>query len=90
MRHTKTQELTTAKATSQAASRVRQVMAGELITANSRGSWDLDTDTHLVITTVSFPLKHPGALDARAALNRLPGVRTVSIGAGYLTVTRER
>lgn len=89
MRHTKT-ELTTAKATSQAAGRVRQVMAGELITANSRGSWDLDTDTHLVITTVSFPPKHPGALDARAALSRLSGVRAVTIGAGYLTVTRER
>lgn len=88
MRHTA--ELTTTKATSQAAGRVRQVMAGELITANSRGSWDLDADTHLVITTVSFPPKHPGALDARAALTRLPGVRAVVIGAGYLTVTRER
>jgi hypothetical protein len=53
MRHTKT-ELTTAKATSQAAGRVRQVMAGEIVTANSRGSWDLDTDTHLVVTTISF------------------------------------
>jgi hypothetical protein len=89
MRHTKT-ELTTAKATSQAAGRVRQVMAGEIITASSSGSWDLDTDTHLVITTVSFPPKHPGALDACAALGRLSGVRSVTIGAGYLTVTRER
>ena len=85
----KTKTLTIPRATSQAASRVRQVMAGEVITASSHGSWDLDTDTHLVVTTVSFPPTHPGALDARAALMRMPAVREVKIGAGYMTVVRE-
>ncbi len=84
----KTKTLTIPTATSQAASRVRQVMAGEIVTASSRGSWDLDTDTHLIVTTVSFPPAHPGALDARAALMRLPAVRSVKIGAGYMTVVR--
>ncbi len=84
----KTKTLTTARATSQAAARVRQLMAGEIVTASSRGSWDLDTDTHLVVTTVTYPPTHPAALDARAALLRMTGVRDVKISAGYITVER--
>lgn len=86
----KTKTLTTSQATSQAAARVRNLMAGEVITVNSRGSWDMDTDTHLVITTISYPPMHPAALDARAALRRMAGVRDVVVGNGYITVTREK
>ena len=84
--------LTTSKATSQAASRVRQLMAGALITAQSRASWDLATDTQLVVTTVTYPAELSArAVDARAALMRMAGVRKVEISgaAGYMTITRE-
>lgn len=90
MRHTETQELTTTKATSQAAGRVRRLMPGAMVNIVSRGSWDLATDTHLVITSVMYPPAHPAAVDARAALRTLPGVRSVECGTGYMTVTRER
>lgn len=86
----KTKTLTTAQATNQAASKVRRLMAGSMVTAQSRGSWDLSTDTALVITTITFPPTHPAALDARAALRVMPGVRSVRMDEGYITITRER
>lgn len=83
--------LTKTKATSQAASRVRQVMAGALVTASTRESFDLAAGKRLMITSVTFPPTHPAAVDARAALNRLPGVRSVDMGSGtgYATIVRE-
>lgn len=86
----KTKSLSLPTATSQAVSRVRRLMAGELVTANSRGDWDLATDTQLVITYVTYPPKHPAAVDARAALMTMPGVREVRIAAGHMTIVRER
>lgn len=86
----KSKGLTLTTATSQAARRVREVMAGELITAKSRGSWDLATDTRLMITDVTFPAGDRRALDARAALMRMKGVRDVQINStGYMTIVRE-
>ena len=90
MTKTASKPLTTAKATSQAAARVRNVMAGEIVTATTRGSWDLVADVALVVTTVTFPPSHPAALDARAALMRMAGVRRVDIANGYMTIVRER
>lgn len=86
----KSKGLTQSTATSQAASRVRAVMAGELITARTRGSWDLVTDKRLFITDVTFPAGDRRALDARAALMRMKGVRDVQINStGYMTIVRE-
>lgn len=65
-------------------------MAGQMVNASSRGSWDPTTNTDLIITSVSFPPTHPGAVDARAALRTLPGVREVRMDAGYITIVRER
>jgi hypothetical protein len=83
--------LTKTKATSQAASRVRQVMAGALVTVDTRQSWDIATNTNLMITYVTYPPRHPAAVDARAALMRMTGVRKVEISAttGYMTIVRE-
>lgn len=86
----KTRILTQSAATSQAASRVRQVMAGAMVTARTRGDWDRDTDTLLYVTSVTYPVGHPCAVDARAALMRMPGVRRVESAPGYMTVIRER
>lgn len=86
----KSKGLTQSTATSQAAGRVRAVMAGELITARTRGSWDLEADKRLFITDVTFPAGDRRALDARAALMRLKGVRDVQINSiGYMTIVRE-
>ena len=47
--------LTIQKATSQARRHVDKLMPGVLATVESRLSHDLETDTPLVITTVTFP-----------------------------------
>lgn len=85
----KNKGLTRAAATTQAAGRVRQLMPGELVTVQTRGSWDLATNTPLMITTITYPPSHPAALDARAALMRLKGVRDVEISNGYMSIVRE-
>lgn len=87
----KSKSLTTSTATSQAAGRVRQLMPGELVTANTARSHDLVTDTPLLVTTVTYPAGHPAAVDARAALMRMPAVRKVEIvgATGYMTIVRE-
>lgn len=65
-------------------------MPGALITAKSRPWYDMGAGQSLIITTVTYPVGNPGALDARAALMRMPGVRDVEIpGTGYMTITRE-
>lgn len=86
----KSKGLTLTAATNQAASRVRAVMAGELITAKTRESWDLAADKRLFVTEVTFPAGDRRALDARAALMRMKGVRTAEInGVGWMTIVRE-
>lgn len=55
---TKTKEpalLTIPQATRQARRHVDRLMPGAFATVESRGSWDLATDTAIVITTVTFP-----------------------------------
>lgn len=88
----KTQALTISKATSQATSRVRQLMPGALVTGDTRRSYDLLADKALLITTVTYPAAQPAVvvLTAADALKRMWGVRTVEItGTGYMTITRE-
>ncbi len=85
---TTTQALTAPRATSQAASRVRNLMPGSMINASSRTSWDLDADVMLIQTDIYFPPSNPRALDIRAALSALSGVRTVRMGNGCATVIR--
>jgi len=83
--------LTKTKATSQAASRVRRLMPGVLVTADTRESYDLSAGKSLMITSITYPPRTSAAIDARAALMRMPGVRTVEINGetGYMTVVRE-
>lgn len=88
----KTQALTISKATSQATSRVRQLMPGALVTGDTRRSYDLIADKALLVTTVTYPVAQPAVvlLTAADALKRMRGVRTVEItGTGYMTITRE-
>jgi multidrug efflux pump subunit AcrB len=88
----KTQTLTISKATQQATARVRQLMPGELVTGDTRRSYDLTADKALLITTVTYPAAQPAVVlnAASYALSRMPGVRSVEIaGTGYMTITRE-
>lgn len=86
----KSKALTVSKVTTQVAARVRPVMAGELITVKTRESWDLASNKRLFVTEVTFPAGDRRALDARSALMRMAGVRTVEInGIGWMTIVRE-
>lgn len=65
------QQLTIAKATSQARRIVNRVMPGAMATVESRHSWDAATDRQTVVTTITFPAGQGGYLFAK--LSRLGG-----------------
>jgi hypothetical protein len=69
-------KLTITKATTQARRHVDSLMPGVLATVESKGSWDLATDTRLIVTTITFPKGHP----ARHCL-----VKSLALGlSGYV------
>jgi hypothetical protein len=81
--------LTVTKATSQARRHVDAIMPGVMATVESRYSYDLDTNTSLVITTITFPATDYSA-DLIAALKTLADVRSVQAFAARAVITRTR
>ena len=83
--------LTVALATRQVRKIVDKVMpgAGPNVGVESRGSFDLTTDTQTVITTVWFPRNHPEALMLRCVLATLPGYLSETAGDSSITITRK-
>lgn len=82
--------LTITKATSQARRHVDRIMPGVMATVDSRLSHDLDTDTPIVVTTVTFPRMHDGISDLRAALHALSGIRDCRTETARIVITRTR
>lgn len=84
--------LTIPQATTQARRHVDRIMPGALATVESRLSHDLDTDTPLVITTVTFPANM--AADSKTALSlalsRLAGNVKQADADSSIKITRER
>jgi hypothetical protein len=52
--------LSITQATRQVRKHVDALMPGVMATVESKNSFDLDTDTRTVVTTVTFPSGHPG------------------------------
>lgn len=91
MPKTKTpQLLTIPQATKQARRYVDKLMPSVLATVESQGSWDLDTDTPIMITTVTFPHMHSAISELRAALRSLPGIRDMTTADSSIRFTRTR
>ena len=82
--------LTIQKATSQARRHVDRLMPGVMATVDSRLSHDLETDTPLVITTVTFPANHHAAQLLSVALLALPGRRDMTAADASIRIVRER
>lgn len=82
--------LTVALATRQTRKIVDQVMpgAGPNVSVESRGSFDLDTDTQLVITTVWFPRNADDASTLGTALRPLAD-GGMKVADSSITVTRK-
>lgn len=85
------QLLTITKATAQARRLVDKLMPGVGTTVESKGSWDLDTDTAIMITTVTFPANDIRGMDLYNALCALPNRSgPVRVGSASFVITRER
>ena len=83
--------LTIQKATSQARRHVDRLMPGVLATVDSRLSHDLETDTPLVVTTVTFPRGHAARHLLGAALTAMPNrFAPLAVGDSSIRVTRTR
>lgn len=80
--------LTVSKATQQARQVVDKVMPGVMATVDSRGSWDMATDTHVIITTITFP-ESADASDLACWAERAPGVIASTWSTVAVTVTRK-
>ncbi len=81
-------KLTVPQATRQARKHVDLLMPGTMTTVETRGTADPQTLAPLMRTVVTFDPKHPNASALYAALSGLPGVRSVTAGAGHYTITR--
>jgi hypothetical protein len=80
--------LSVTKATSQARRHVDKLMPGVLATVESKLSHDLDADTRLVVTTVTFPDGHLDRVALGTALRALPGVISARAERARIVVTR--
>lgn len=84
-----TPQLTIALATRQARKHVDKMMPGAGATVESKGSWDVATDTQTVVTTVTFPRGHEMALMLACTLATLPGYLSYTRGDSSITLTRK-
>lgn len=82
--------LTITKATSQARRLVSAAMAGSMTSVSSRLSHDLDTDTPLMVTVVSYPAGHAGETLLAISAMRLKGAVKIDGETSRLVITRDR
>ena len=82
--------LTIPKATQQVRQRVNKIMPGVMATVESAGSYDLEADVPLIVTTVTFPYQHPHREMLAAALSPLPDVRRIESEPARIVITRTR
>lgn len=82
--------LTVPQATKQARRHVDRLMPGVMATVESKLSHDLDTNTPLVITTVTFPRNHEGRHLLVVNLATLAGFRSLIDDDSSIRMTRER
>ena len=82
--------LTITKATSQARRIADRVMTGAMVSVSTRLGHDLDTDTALTITTVSYPEGHAGETLLGIGAMRLAGVLKLDGDPTRLVITRDR
>ncbi len=82
--------LTITKATSQGRRAVDKVMPNTMSTVESKGSWDLDTDTARMVTTITFPAGHPNRALLAQMLTVLVGVVKIEMFDTRITLVRTR
>lgn len=85
--------LTVMQATSQARRRVDRVIPGVMATVTSRLSYDLKTDTDLMVTTITFPreLSVDGNINPLCELlDSLTGSRGTEVFPDRVILTRQR
>lgn len=82
--------LTIPVATRQARKHVDAIMPGVLATVESKDSFDLDTNTALVVTTVTFPRDHIARMDLQVALSRPLDGRRIESFPDRIVITRKR
>lgn len=82
--------LTVQQATREARRHVDRIMPGIMATVDSRLSHDLESDTPLVVTTVTFPVAADGQLKLLRALDSLAGVIDYTWADSSIVITRSR
>lgn len=80
--------LTVTKATSQARRHVDKLMPGVGATVDSRGSWDMESDRQVIITTITFPASQLAADLLTIELLALPGQIGMRSTPESITITR--
>lgn len=84
------QLLTIKQATTQVRRYVDKLMPGVMATVESKGSYDLEADTALMITTVTFPAFHHNRMGLKLAAEGLLHARSAVLADSSLVITRER
>jgi hypothetical protein len=84
--------LTVTKATSQARRHVDAIIPGAMATVESKDSFDLDTNTALVVTTVTFPANTSAqdVADLDDEIHGLPGYVSSKVAGSRIVITRKR
>lgn len=90
MTKTKAAALTITKATNQARRHVDKILPNTMSTVESRGSWDLEADVALMVTTITFPGGHPNRALLATALHSLAGSVKVELFDTRITLVRTR
>jgi len=86
----KSRELTIQQATREARRLVDRIMPGVGATVESRGSWNLDTDTPLMITHITFPRGQYGVSGLDLLISAMPGFVSRVRSDSSITITRAR